>query len=64
MSKKEQVISEIEHVPDYLLEEVRDFIAFLKSKKIGDGIENAVASESALRKDWMKSEEDAAWRHL
>lgn len=64
MSKKEQVVSEIEHVPDYILDEVLDFIAFLKSKKIEDGIENAVASELVLSKDWLKSEEDAAWRYL
>ncbi len=64
MGKKEMVISEIEKTPDYLLDEVLDFIGYLKSKKIKYGMEYAIASESSLKKDWLRSEEEEAWRHL
>lgn len=64
MDKKEMVISEIEKTPDYLLDEVLDFIGYLKSKKVKDGIENAIASETSLKKDWLRSEEEEAWQHL
>ena len=58
------VISEIEKTPDYLLDEVLDFIGYLKSKKVKNGIENAIASESSLKKDWFRPEEEEAWQHL
>lgn len=64
MSKKELIISEIEHVPELLLDEVLDFINFLKTKIIRERLDTAIASESSLEKDWLKSEEDKAWQNL
>ncbi len=64
MNKKELILDEIEQVPDPLLEEILDFIRFLKTKVIEDRMETAVASESTLKKDWLKPEEDEAWRDL
>jgi len=64
MSKKELVISEIEKVPEPFLDEVLDFIHFLKSKIIREKLDTAVASESSLKKDWLRPEEDEAWRSL
>ena len=53
MSNKEIILKEIEHVPDALLEEVVDFIRFLKTKMIQEKYEITVASESSLKKDWL-----------
>jgi hypothetical protein len=64
MTKKELLIKEIEGVPEPLLDEVLDFVHFLKSKKIKDKIEIVIASESSLRKDWLRPEEDEAWQNL
>lgn len=64
MSKKEVLISEIEQVPDSYLDEVLDFVRFLKSKIIRENIDTAVVSESSLRKDWLLPEEDEAWQGL
>lgn len=64
MSKKEILISEIEQVPESYLDEVLDFVHFLKSKIIKEKIDTAIASESSLRKDWLLSEEDEAWQGL
>ena len=64
MSKKEMLISEIEQVPESYLDEVLDFVHFLKSKMLRENIDTAIASESSLRKDWLLPEEDEAWQGL
>ena len=64
MSKKELLINEIEQTPEPLLDEVLDYLRFLKSKIAGERIETAIASESTLAKDWLRPEEDAAWQSL
>ncbi len=64
MSNKEIILKEIEHVPDALLEEVVDFLRFLKTKMIKEKYEITVASESSLKKDWLRPEEDEAWQDL
>jgi hypothetical protein len=63
MVTKELILNEIEKIPEPLLEEVLDFIRFLKTKK-PEGVETAIASESSLRKDWLRPEEDEAWADL
>ena len=64
MSKKELLISEIEQVPEALIDELLDFVHFLKSKIIKERVDTAIASESSLRKDWLRPEEDEAWQSL
>lgn len=64
MSKKELLINEIEQVPEPFLDEVLDFIQFLKRKVIKERMDTAIASESSLKKDWEKPEEDEAWQSL
>lgn len=64
MSKKEILLNEIERVPDNLLDELLDFIRFLKLKMIMDDSGILITSESSLAKDWLKQEEDQAWQSL
>lgn len=64
MSKKELLISEIEQVPEPFLDELLDFVRFLKAKKIKNRLDSAIASESSLKKDWLNPEEDEAWKSL
>ncbi|OHB94456.1 MAG: DUF2281 domain-containing protein [Planctomycetes bacterium RIFCSPHIGHO2_12_FULL_52_36] len=64
MSKKELLASEIEQVPEPLLDEILDFVRFLKTKMVKERLDTAIASESSLKKDWLKPEEDEAWRNL
>jgi hypothetical protein len=64
MTKKEILLNEIEQVPEPLLDEVLDFVHFLKIKIIRDQMDTAIASESSLKKDWLKPEEDEAWQGL
>lgn len=64
MIKRELLIHEIEQVPEPFLDEVMDFIHFLKSKITRERTETAIASESSLKKDWLNPEEDEAWQNL
>lgn len=64
MSKKEILISEIEQVPESYIDEVLDFVHFLKTKITKEKMDTAIASESSLRKDWLLPEEDEAWQSL
>ena len=64
MSKKELLLKEIEEVSEPILDEVIDFIQFLKTKTMQENLSITIASESALRKDWLRPEEDEAWRGL
>ena len=64
MSKKELLISEIEKVPEPFLDEVLDFIHFLKIKIMKEKLDTSIASESSLKKDWLRPEEDEAWQSL
>ena len=64
MSKKSEIIAELENIPENLLEDVLDYINFLKSKTNRQKIAVALASESILKKDWLLPEEDEAWRDL
>jgi len=63
MSIKDLVIKEIEKTPEPILEEVFDFIVFLKNKS-NIVPETAILGESSLKKDWLKPEEDDAWAYL
>lgn len=62
--KVELITNEIKEIPEHFLEEVLDFIHFLKAKGRSGKLELAIASESSLKKDWMRPEEDKAWQDL
>ena len=73
MNFKEQIIEEIEYIPEPLLNEIIDFIQFLKQKHLSHNqleieeinpLETALLSESSLTQDWQTKEEDEAWQHL
>ena len=73
MNSKQQIIAEIESIPEPLLKEIIDFIQFLKQKHLSqekldmeeiNKLETALLSESSLAKDWLTKEEDEAWQHL
>jgi hypothetical protein len=44
--------------------EVLDFIRYLKSRRRKAAPDTALASEPALRKDWLRPEEEEAWSDL
>ena len=68
MINKEVLVKKIESLPSDLLKEVADFIDFIeyKGKKNNDLKANDItlASEKSLAKDWLKPEEEEAWKDL
>ena len=64
MQSRAALKQEIETVPETLLDEVMDFILFVKAKSRRESIHTAIASESSLKKDWLCAEEDQAWDDL
>ncbi|NOZ76782.1 MAG: DUF2281 domain-containing protein [Euryarchaeota archaeon] len=64
MATKKMIIKEIERLPEPLIDEILDYIRFLKKKKAGHVRETALASEYSLGRDWLRPEEDEAWRDL
>ncbi len=64
MTVKELIIKKIEKLPERYVQEVLDFINFLESKAIEERMATAIASETSLKKDWLRPEEDLAWQDL
>jgi len=64
MSKKEEILNEIEQIPETSLELLLEFLRFLKTRDAREKLDNSLASESSLQKDWLREEEDRAWRDL
>jgi len=66
MSTRQQLIEEIETLPPQIVEEVYDFVSFLKIKKTQDNESSdiSLASEKSLAMDWLLPEEDTAWANL
>lgn len=64
MNAKELLLKEVENIPEFILEEVWNFLQFLKLKYNKDKLEASLLSESSLEKDWLKLEEDEAWQNL
>ena len=63
MDKVTELVKELEHVPEPLLDEVMDFVQFIKLKH-AEKLENALLSEASLAKTWLSPEEDEAWQDL
>lgn len=63
------IIKEIATLPAKVLEEVAEYINYVKYKYDIDNEmdkikEITLASEESLAKDWLKAEEDEAWKDL
>jgi hypothetical protein len=64
MNTKDIIIREIEQTSETILEELLDFLLFLKLKHQHEKLDTCVLSESSLVKDWLRPEEDKAWQDL
>lgn len=64
MNKRNLLLNEVKRIPEPLYDEILDFIHFLKVKIKKEKYEITMISESSLEKDWLKPEEDKAWKNL
>jgi len=60
----EQIEEQLRRQPPELLAVVLDFVSYLSQQEHTDARYALVAAVSALRKDWDRPEEDAAWSNL
>ena len=63
MTKIETLSQEISLLPENLIDELFDFINYLKHKDNIENLDMYLANESAL-KEWLTVEEDKAWQNL
>ena len=63
MSKRDAIARELDRLPETEHDRVLAFIRLLQETR-ADAAVAALAAESALRKDWLAPDEDAAWAHL
>ena len=64
MTKRAVLLQEIETLPAVCIDEVVDFVAFIKQRKLSQIPETMLMTEAALSKDWNTPEEDEAWSNL
>ena len=64
MNKRQVLLREVDGVPEAYLDEVLDFVLFLKKRIARDAYACAAVSESSLAKDWLRPEEDEEWKDL
>jgi hypothetical protein len=63
VSKRELIDDELRQLPDQDLDKLLAFLRSLKESHAENAVP-AMAAESALAKDWLTPEEDAAWANL
>ncbi|HVO97062.1 MAG TPA: hypothetical protein VMT15_03305 [Bryobacteraceae bacterium] len=63
MSNREQILRELDAMPEQDLEKLLTYLRSLREAH-ADAAMPRLAAESALRRDWLTPEEDAAWADL
>jgi hypothetical protein len=64
MTNRAVLLREIETLPAASLDEVVNFVAWIKYRKLSQVSETMLLSEISLSKDWDTPEEDEAWASL
>ena len=64
MTNHAVLLQEIKTLPATCINEVIDFVAWIKQRKISQMPETMLLSEASLAKDWNTLEEDEAWAAL
>ena len=61
MINKDNLLKELQNLPQNEIQEVYDFVLRLKQKEKNSTL---YLSELSLKKDWLSPEEDEAWKDL
>jgi hypothetical protein len=64
MTSPNALLRELDTLPSCYMDEVLDFVAYLKQKHMNSIPETALLSEAALSRDWDSPDEDDAWAGL
>lgn len=58
------ILSEMKSLPEFTLQEILDYVLFIKKRHQKISQETHLLSEESLAKDWLAPEEEAAWKNL
>ena len=64
MTNRAALQKEIETLPPAILDDVIDFVAWIKQRKLSQVPETMLLCQTVLSKDWDTPEEDEAWASL
>jgi hypothetical protein len=64
MTTKEAILKAVDDLPEECLSELASYAERLRYKSAIQSSPTALASERTLAKDWLRPEEDEAWRDL
>ncbi len=64
MTVKESLLQVVEELPSEYLRDLAEFAKRLRLKAAHREVPTALASEAVLAKDWLRPEEDEAWKDL
>ena len=64
MAAINQLVREIETLPQDYIQEVLNFVSYLKHRRLIVASETMLMSEKSLAADWDTPEEDEAWADL
>lgn len=64
MTIKDRLIEELQTLPEALVAELLEHARSLRERNGRSARETAIASEPCLARDWMRSEEEEAWKDL
>lgn len=64
MTIKDKLIEELQTLPEALVAELLEHARALRAQDRRSARETAIASEPSLARDWLRPEEDEAWKDL
>lgn len=64
MTVKESIVQAVEDLPEECLDDLAHYVEALRQATALRAVPTALASEAVLAKDWLRPEEDEAWRDL
>jgi hypothetical protein len=64
MTARESLLQTLEELPDECLRELAEHASRLRLKLAHEQVPTALASQAVLAADWLRPEEDEAWRDL
>jgi hypothetical protein len=64
MTVKKSIVQAVEDLPEDCLDDLAHHVESLRRRAALRAVPTMLASEAVLAKDWLRPEEDEAWRDL
>jgi hypothetical protein len=64
MTAKEAIVQAVEDLPDECLDDLAHYVETLRQRTALQATPTTLVSEAVLAGDWLRPEEDEAWRDL